>query len=41
MVLTLTAAVIQTLDFISFTLFLPFNSNGAFHLLQLAALTAL
>jgi hypothetical protein len=40
-VLTLTAAAIQTLDFINFTLFLPFNSNGAFHLLQLVALTAL
>jgi hypothetical protein len=39
-VLTLTAAAIQTLDFISFTLFLPFNSNGAFHLIQLIALTA-
>jgi hypothetical protein len=39
-VLTLTAAAIQTLDFISFTLVLPFNSNGAFHLLQLVALTA-
>jgi hypothetical protein len=38
--LSLAAAAIQTMHAISFTLVLPFNSNGAFHLVQLVALAS-
>jgi Family of unknown function (DUF6962) len=38
--LTLTAEAAQAVRSISFTLFLPFDSNGAFHLVQLLALAS-